>query len=120
MQPEHRGQITSWVVPARQQCSTFPLVMFPEHHTRAEGKSLTRRAQCALRVMLLSGSDRRHIACENSLFITTKFIHKLKLVPVCHNPYIYLIRSHILVEMLNIVGERERPNLGFARDVRAA
>ena len=25
MQPEHRGQITSWVAPARQQCSTFPL-----------------------------------------------------------------------------------------------
>ena len=24
------------------------------------------------------------------------------------------------VEMLNIVGEQERPNLGFARDVRAA
>ena len=26
----------------------------------------------------------------------------------------------ILVQMLNIVGGRERPNLGFARDVRAA
>ena len=26
MQPEHRGQIPSWVAPARQQCSTFPLV----------------------------------------------------------------------------------------------
>ena len=26
----------------------------------------------------------------------------------------------VLVEMLNIVGERERPNLGFARDVQAA
>ena len=26
----------------------------------------------------------------------------------------------VLVEMLNIVGERERPNLGFVRDVRAA
>ena len=32
-----------------------------------------------------------------------------------HTPYTY-----ILVEMLNIVGERERPNLGFSRDVRAA
>ena len=26
----------------------------------------------------------------------------------------------LLVEMFNIVGERERPNLGFVRDVRAA
>ena len=26
----------------------------------------------------------------------------------------------LLVEMFNIVGERERPNLGFARDVGAA
>ena len=31
-----------------------------------------------------------------------------------------LMCSIILVEMLNIVGERERPNLGFARDVRDA
>ena len=29
-------------------------------------------------------------------------------------------REGTIVEMLNIVGERERPNLGFARDVRAA
>ena len=28
MQPEHRGQIPSWVAPARQQCSTFPLVQY--------------------------------------------------------------------------------------------
>ena len=27
---------------------------------------------------------------------------------------------NILVQMLNIVGERERPNLGFSRDVRVA
>ena len=32
----------------------------------------------------------------------------------------YKIEIIILVEMLNIVGERERPNLGFVRDVRAA
>ena len=35
------------------------------------------------------------------------------------DPYTLTLTS-ILVEMLNIVGERERPNLGFARDVRAA
>ena len=28
--------------------------------------------------------------------------------------------NNLLAEILNIVGERERPNLGFARDVRAA
>ena len=28
--------------------------------------------------------------------------------------------THKLVEMFNIVGERERPNFGFARDVWAA
>ena len=33
--------------------------------------------------------------------------------------YWYTMDIIILVEMLNIVGERERPNLGFARDVRA-
>ena len=27
MQPEHRGEIPSWVAPARQQCPTFPLVI---------------------------------------------------------------------------------------------